>query len=408
MRIVQITNSVCAAAEENQLSGLYRVVTQLSQFFVCKCSDVCFNAYLYSDHLKRAEYFSDGVLLDASDFSKFSAFLKENGIDIILINLSFYPKYIQDISKLCEIGHEHGVKVIQCFHSLPGSESVSHGSWEEVMYHLSNKRGMMNKMKKYLISALQPYSKRIVLPILKQRYLKPYLYTDKIVLFTEPYIDRYLQIIHKKDRNKFAIIPNPLPFSEFLPKNEIAKKRKEAIIVGRIREPDKRLSYALKIWKLVESNPQLNDWVLTIVGDGYDENFYHWLAKKYNLSRISFEGRRDPRPYYKRASILMSTSAHEGWPMVFMEAMPMGCCCLAFDSYDSVHDIFRDGHDGCIVPENDIQGYYERMMSLMLSEEARIQMGMNAIDSSERFSMEIIGKRWKELFEEVVKGDTKK
>lgn len=407
MRIVQITNSVCAAAEVNQLSGLYRVVTQLSRFFVYQCGDVCFNGYLYDDHLKRADYFSDGILLDAPDFPKFSAFLKENSIDIILINLSFYPKYIQDISKLCEIGHKHGVKVIQCFHSMPGSESVSHGSWEEVLYHLSVKEKVWDKTKKYLISALQPYSRKIVSSIIKQRYLKPYQCTDKIVLFSEPYIDRYLQIIHKKERDKFAIIPNPLPFPEILPKDEIAKKRKEVIVVGRTREPDKRLSYALKIWKLVESNPQLNDWTLSIIGNGYDENFYHWLAKKYNLSRISFVGHQDPRPYYRRASILMSTSSYEGWPMIFMEAMPMGCCCLAFDSYDSVHDIFRDGHDGCIVAENDFQGYYERMASLMSDEEKRIQMGMNAIDSSARFSMEIIGNRWKELFEKVVQEEVK-
>ena len=407
MNILQVTNSVCAAAEVNQLSGLYRVVTQLSRFFVCQCGDVCFNAYLYDGHLKRAEYFSDGILLDAPDFSKFSAFLKENKINIVQINLLVYPRYCQDISKICDICHENGIKVIQCFHFMPGSEGMSHGSLEEVLYHLSVKEKVWDKTKKYLISTFQPYSRKIVLSILKQRYLKSFQCTDKIVLFSEPYIDRYLQIIHKKERDRFAIIPNPLPFSEILDKDEIIQKKKEVIIVGRTREPDKRLSYALKVWKLVENNPQLNDWILTIVGGGYDENFYHWLVKKYNLSRISFVGLQDPRPYYKRAAILMSTSTHEGWPMIFMEAMPLGCCCLAFDSYDSVHDIFRDGHDGCIVPENDIQGYYERMASLMSNEEKRIQMGMNAIDSSARFSMEIIGNRWKELFEKMVQEDSK-
>jgi len=180
-------------------------------------------------------------------------------------------------------------------------------------------------------------------------------------------------------------------------------KNKNVIWVGRVEEGQKRVSLALKIWKLVEQNPLLDEWTFSIVGNnGPDEEYYHWLVKKYHLKRVSFEGHQDPKPYYKQAAIMISTSAYEGWPMVFMEAMPMGCCCLAFDSYDAVHEMVKDGYDGCIIPDNDIQMYYERMAQLMLDNDARVQMGMNAIDSSARFTMDKIGAKWRALYEEVV------
>jgi len=76
-------------------------------------------------------------------------------------------------------------------------------------------------------------------------------------------------------------------------------------------EAQKRVSAVLKVWKLIENNPLLTDWKLTIVGEGKDELFFHWLTNKYKLKRVSFEGRQDPKHYYERASIIMVTSACE-------------------------------------------------------------------------------------------------
>ena len=94
---------------------------------------------------------------------------------------------------------------------------------------------------------------------------------------------------------------------------------------------------------------------------------------------------------------MMSTAAYEGWPMVMMEAMPMGCCCLGFDSYDAIHDIIEDGVNGRIIPDNDIKGYYQALSDLMQDENKRIAIGKSAIESSKRFSIDIIGKKWRDV-----------
>lgn len=169
------------------------------------------------------------------------------------------------------------------------------------------------------------------------------------------------------------------------------------IFVGRLIESQKRVSYVLKIWKQIEKNPLLDEWVLSVVGYGKDEHFYHWLAKKYKLQRIRFEGQQNPKLYYRRATIMMSTSSYEGWPMVMMEAMPMGCCIMAFDSYDAVNDIISNGYNGFVIPDNNIEQYVKCLTDLMLNSEKHIELGSHAIETCQRFTMEKVASKWQEL-----------
>lgn len=141
---------------------------------------------------------------------------------------------------------------------------------------------------------------------------------------------------------------------------------------------------------------------MKIVGDGKDESFIHWLTKRYQLKRVLFEGKQNPKKYYEEASIMMTTSAYEGWPIVLMETMPMGCCCIAFDSYDAIHDIIKDGENGKIIPDNNIKAYYHALSKLLLNDEKRTSMGSMAIESSKKFSMEIIGEKWRSLLSEMM------
>lgn len=314
MNIIQITNAVCPSEKANLAGGVYRVVAQLSQYFVNHCNDICHNAYCFENNYEMASFFSKGLLLDPPHFSKFSLFLNENAIDAVVINFFYYSDYTSHISKICQVCHENGVKVIQCLHFMPGFESCSYGSGEEVRYRISAKSKVLDKLKKWIFTEFRPISRRIIQALLRERYLQPYHHLDKIVLFSEPYIDRYLSIVHKNDRNKFSIIPNPLSFPEYISNEEVYCKEKKVIVVGRTFEAQKRLSYAIKIWKYIENNPLLSDWSLQIVGGGYDEDFYRWLVKKYNLRRVSFEGVQDPKPYYRKASFMISTAAYEGWP----------------------------------------------------------------------------------------------
>jgi len=394
MNVLQITNTVCS--DSNQPTGVNRVVTQLSEYWVDSFHDQNYQAYFCEDGGISPLFKASYLLSNPLDDTSFEAFLIENQIDVILFN--FAAKQMLGILKeVCRIARKHNIRVVYCLHFMPGYEGCSYGSFEEFQYSIISRKAVLDKLKKWVISLSKPFSTKMIQWMLKRKYELAYLECDKVVVFSEPYIDEFLRIVRGNKREKFTVIPNPLSFSDFLSEELLKTKKKEVIYVGRFQESQKKVSAALKVWRLVERNSLLDEWTLNIVGSGKDESFYRWLVKKYHLKRVSFEGRQDPKPYYRRASIMMSTAAYEGWPMVMMEAMPMGCCCLGFDSYDAIHDIIEDGVNGRIIPNNDIKGYYQALSDLMQDENKRIAIGKSAIESSKRFSMDIIGKKWRDV-----------
>lgn len=395
MNILQITNTVCT--DTNQATGVNRVVTQLCDYLCRVHQDNCFLAYFEGGGTATPLFKDSFCFKPTFNPLNFESFMLSNQIDVVSINYAA-NQMLGVVKDVCSIARKHNIKVVYCHHFMPGSEGYSHGSLEEVRYSILSRKNVFDKFKKWMISTSKPLSTKVIHRLLKRNYDTAYLECDKVVVFSEPYIDRYLDIVRGNDREKFEVIPNPLSFSEFLPEESLQGKSKEVIFVGRLQEPQKRVSAALKIWRLIEKNSMLDEWTFRIVGKGKDEPFLRWLAEKYQLRRVSFEGRHDPKPYYKRASVMISTSAYEGWPMVLMEAMPMGCCCFAFDSYDAVYDIIKNENNGRIIHNGDIKAYYQALAEIMLNDDKRIAMGKSAIESSKRFSMEIVGEKWRRLF----------
>lgn len=405
MNILQITRNVCSQNRLINGDGVSRVITQLCHYFIDKCKDKCFLAYFLDDFPKETvvlSFFSNSIHLKCPIYkTDLEIFITENKIDVIQINLPVSKEYKSQIKYICDAAHNHNVKVVFCLHVMPGFEGKDYGSIKELTFNILKRKNLGSKLKNWIITTTHPLSCILLRYAFRPKY-KSLNCCDKTVLFSNSYISTYLKINNEADCTKLSIIPNPLPFHSYLLKEDIKNKTKEVIIVGRLMEEQKRISYALKIWQIIEKNPLLSDWKLSVVGNGKDEEYYYWLARQYHLQRIFFEGRQDPQPYYKRASIMMLTSGYEGWPMVLMEAMPMGCCCLAFDSFSAINDIIKDGINGHIIHDNNLTEYANCLTKLMLNDDKRIKMGINAINSSRQFSMDIIGKRWKDLYDELL------
>ena len=95
----------------------------------------------------------------------------------------------------------------------------------------------------------------------------------------------------------------------------------------------------------------------------------------------------------------MMASRYEGWPMVLMEAMQMGVVPVVFNSFESLTDIIDDNENGCIVTDNEIDGFVNRMKWLMKNDEPRLRLAANAIRSCDRFTVEKVSGKYLELFE---------
>ena len=403
MNILQITPNVCSEARMNSADGVVRVISQLSTYLTNETHDTCFCGYFVDDFPQKTvvlPIFKNSIHLSYPiHTSELIQFITTNNIDVIQFNLITSKKTVSIIKTIREAVHQYNVKLVFCLHTMADFPGKEYASTKEILFDLINRKLTKKEIRSWLLPSKGPINKWMVKRILRWKYTMFYDYDDGVVVFSGLYAEIYRKIIKNKSGDKLFVIPNPLSYPLFLPKEEVKNKQKEVIFVGRLSEESKRVSYALKIWQIIEKNPLLQEWDLKIIGDGKDEAFLFWLAKKYHLKRVSFEGRQDPMPYYKRASIMMLTSSYEGWPMVMMEAMPMGCCCISFDSFGAVFDMIDDGYNGRIVPNNNLKKYAIYLSELMLNDEKRIMMGTNAIESSKRFSIEKVGKRWHELYE---------
>lgn len=395
MNILQITNYECASASANDNTGINRVVTALSTYFVHTGGDTCFNAYFNANPRGLSEVFSAGLQLTLPlNEGELQSFLIANHIDRIVINVSNI-EYVRVIHLINKIAHSCHIKTTYCIHFMPGYEACSYTAFSMVYYNLTHKEQFVDTLKKWLITISRPISSRLIQAVIRDRYARPLETSDKVVVFSQEYVKQYLDIAHSTRNDKFAVVPNPLPFGEYIHQEDLLHKEKEVIIVGRLYEPTKRISYALRVWKMIEQNPHLNDWKLTIIGEGTSAGYYKWLIQKYHLKHAVLAGRQDPRPYYKKASILLSTSSHEGWPMVIMESMPQGVIPSVFNSYAAAHEIIDHNENGIVVPDNDLHAMYESLAELMLNSSKRLQMATSAIEKAQSFDMALIGERWR-------------
>ena len=195
-------------------------------------------------------------------------------------------------------------------------------------------------------------------------------------------------------------IGNPVTFSRNATIEDVKRKDNIVLIVARLDEKHKRLSLALKSWAKVEKqNPS---WMLQIVGTGNDERMYKEMVRRLGLQRVEFEGRQDPEKYYTRASIFLMTSAIEGWGMTIVEAQQKGCVPIVMDSFTALHDIIEDGGNGIIVPPDSVDDMSQAIQNLIDDKSKRDIMALNAIESTERFNIEIIGGQWIDLFNSVL------
>lgn len=398
MNILQITNAQCAPMSANDNTGINRVVSALSTYYANSLHHTCFHAYFQENPRGQLESFTKGMKLTIPiQEQEFRTFLMANRIDIMVMNMSVLA-YVRQIPNLSRIAHECGVKTIYCIHFMPGFEACSYADSTLLYYNLMQRRNIIDTLRKWVITETRPLVSRWIRKMVRANYSLPLESCDKVVVLAKPYIQRYLSMAGSQQEDKMVAIHNPMPFVSYMDAAELCSKTKEVLIVGRLYEPTKRLSYALRVWKMIEQNASLKDWKLTIIGEGASEGYYKWLAQRLGLKHVNFAGRQNPEEYYKRASILLSTSAHEGWPMVLVECMPQGVVPCVLATYESANEIIDHQKNGIVTHDNNLHTFYTDLKELMLNDAKRRKMATAAIEKSKYFEMESVGSRWQQLF----------
>ena len=200
---------------------------------------------------------------------------------------------------------------------------------------------------------------------------------DKFVVLTEE--DRG----YWEGLDNIEVIPNARTFKLDAPSS---CKAHQVLAVGRYCH-QKGFDMLLEAWKKIDST----GWTLRIAGSGEDLG----PTPGNVVTGLSSDIRQD----YLDSSIFAMSSRYEGLPMVLLEAQAAGLPIISFECKCGPKDIVEDGISGYLVPEGDTEALASRLKELMDDEGLRQKMGAAAYEASDRYDIEIIMKKWTDLFQ---------
>lgn len=193
------------------------------------------------------------------------------------------------------------------------------------------------------------------------------------------------------------VIYNPL---SYFPDNQSNCSSKNVIAAGRYTW-QKGFDLLINAWKIVyDKHP---NWHLNIYGNGEYKKFQE-LADSKGLANAIICHSATPLIYekYQESSIFVLSSRYEGFGMVIIEAMSCGVPVVAFSCPCGPKDIIKDGENGLLVENGNIQQLAEKICYLIEHETIRKEMGRKARTNAKRFTEDEIMKQWIKLFDELI------
>lgn len=283
------------------------------------------------------------------------------------------------------------VKVVSVYHNDP----CTNGRIKNV--EIAIKR-CINPLKQILLQAQY----RIFHYITSRSMRYVYNYSDRYLVLSPSYIDSFSNFTGVNMLSKLSVQTNPVTISSDDFYLDVTQKQKEIIYIGRIDYIQKRVERIVALWTMLEKKHP--EWKLTIVGDGPERKNLENYTRNLQLENISFVGFKNPKDYYKRASLLIMTSEYEGFPLVLAEGMSFGVVPVVYGSFSSVYDIIETGVNGIIVPRDENNEFNSQMMAdalsqIMDSRELYESMAINAISKSHEFNIDVIYEQWKQTFD---------
>lgn len=338
----------------------------------------------FKDYCTELSY-NDKIIID------FKKFLVDEKVDAVVNQNGYSSKF----SKLIELSGWKGNYYI-FFHNDPQMFSHLFSLQRVGSEILSSENTIKNRMEWLSRGILYPIWRIYALQNIRSMYCYNYKRATKYILLSTNFNKHFIKATGISELSKLYSIPNPLSFQGIENDSIINNKRKEVLIVTRLYEPEKRISYCLKIWNQIEQKG-FEDWKLLIVGHGPHLDAYKRMANKMGLKRVSFEGKQDSYSYYCKASIFMMTSRFEGWGLTLTESLQTGVVPIVMDSYPSIVDIINHRENGIIVPNNDITKFVVELQNLMANDVEREEMAKRALKSASRFSLSNVLDRWDSL-----------
>jgi glycosyltransferase involved in cell wall biosynthesis len=218
---------------------------------------------------------------------------------------------------------------------------------------------------------------------------------DAVVVLTDDDRDAYERLLEGAAR--VVVIPNAVPDRG----TDVSTLDGNVVVAAGALVPRKAFDRLIDAFApLVPTHP---DWQLHIYGKGGERGKLQEQVERGGLSgHVVLKG-FDPayQKSLRHASAFALTSHFESFGMVIVEAMAAGVPVVAFDCPSGPRHLIRDGHDGLLIPNDDVPAFTEGLRRLMDDEAFRVRAAAEAVGSAAKYRIEAVVSRWEELFGEV-------
>lgn len=202
--------------------------------------------------------------------------------------------------------------------------------------------------------------------------------------------------LYLEEKNPAVYIPHICTFKAEK-KNDLDKKI--VLNIGRLTS-DKQQINLLRIWKKLDEQGKIDGWKLRIVGKGelLSELENYITDNKINDIVEIVKPTKNIKAVFEEASIFAFTSKFEGFGMVLLEAMSFGIPCISFDCPSGPRDIIKNGENGYLIKDRDLESFGKKLSILMSNSEIRYKMGKEAFNTVKGWNNRLILSKWDELF----------
>ncbi|RLE64355.1 MAG: hypothetical protein DRJ47_07870 [Thermoprotei archaeon] len=199
--------------------------------------------------------------------------------------------------------------------------------------------------------------------------------------------------LHKKIYVSLNINPDKIfiaPNSSIIPYDHHEVEEKMLLIKEKLNLNDKKvILYVGRLEKrknvdiLIKAFAQLkrDDVCLLIIGDGKSRPYLEGLCEQLKVRNVYFLGRIERGnlpPYYWLCDVFVYPTSREPWGLAINEAMQFGKPVIATPRVAAAHDLIRQGVNGFIVLEKDVQALAKAISKIISDEGLAKRMGQKS------------------------------
>ncbi|PIP35439.1 MAG: 1,2-diacylglycerol 3-glucosyltransferase [Desulfobacterales bacterium CG23_combo_of_CG06-09_8_20_14_all_52_9] len=189
----------------------------------------------------------------------------------------------------------------------------------------------------------------------------------------------------KKTRRDFGLDPDEIVFCT----------------IGRLIKR-KNIDDALVILSILQNNHHFK---FLIIGEGPEKNHLAKLVQKYGLAgTVRFIGNVSDEEKFQLlaiSDIYISTALHEGFGLVFLEAMECGLSIVCYNR-GGQNDFLKDGKTGFLIKVGDTNTFSRRIAQLVNSRELRKTVSVFNKQSVKKYYINHCAQKYVSLFQDVI------